>query len=154
MEENRENRTDISPVGNLNQPNGLLKRSPKIRFRLKQNGHWLTENNCGQQGVCIQAVAIDFKGHGWYQVCTAKDGWLEPVRGYDIKDPKNGYGGKKDSPIVGIRAVNEGGYFSARYRVSELKDDWMPYQYNSEDDSFAGDYGPLDRFQIDLVPLK
>lgn len=150
--------SEISPGGSQKPLNG---KTPSVAFRVKQNGKWLKEGKCGEQGVPIQAIAIDFEGNGWYQVCTAKYGWLDPVRGYDIDDDENGYAGWKDSPIIAVRAYYETpnpdktGYFAAKYRVSELKDDWFPYQYDDDvdanQDGYAGDMGPIDRFQIELA---
>lgn len=132
---------------------------PEVPFRVKTENGWLKEGKKGD-GTKIKAIAIDFKGNGWYQVCTEKHGWLEPVRGYDIKDDENGYAGWEDSDVIAVRAyyetpnIAETGYLSAKYRVSDCGKDWWDWQYDDDtwngQDGYAGDMNPLDRFYIEL----
>jgi hypothetical protein len=132
---------------------------PDVPFRVKTENGWLAEGVCGD-GTKLKAFAVNFHGNGWYQACTAKHGWLEPVRGYDINDDENGYAGWEDSDIIAIRAyyetpnIAETGYFSAKYRVSDCGKDWWPWQYDDDtwdgQDGYAGDMVPIDRFYIEL----
>ena len=132
---------------------------PFVPFRVKTENGWLAEGIVGD-GTKLKAIAIDFKGNGWYQVCTAKHGWLDPVRGYDISDDENGYAGWEDSDIIAIRAYYETpdyaetGYLSAKYRASDCGKDWWDWQYDDDcwngQDGYAGDMAPLDRFYIEL----
>lgn len=131
----------------------------KVKYRVKQDGKWLTENNVGNRNKTIQAIAIDMPG--WYQVCTEKHGWLERVRGYDIADVENGYAGYEDSAITAVRCYYETpdpgrtGYYVAKYRVSEINKDYFDWQIDDDIsdtmDGYAGDYRPIDRFEIVIV---
>ena len=133
---------------------------PYIAFKVKtiDNG-WLGEGREGD-GSAIIGIAINFEGHGWYEVCTEKDGWIERVNGYDINDDENGYAGYNDSPIIAVRAYYETpnpsatGYFSAKYRVSNMGQDYWPWQYDNDtwngQDGYAGDMKKIDRFYIEL----
>lgn len=135
---------------------------PKVSWKIKQDGKWLKENSVGVAGYPVQAIAIDFKGNGWYQVCTVKHGWLERVRGYDTKDDENGYAGYEDSPIIAVRCYYETPeptdiYYAAKYRASDLGKNWWPYQYDDDvdanQDGYAGDMVPIDRFEISLAAV-
>lgn len=135
---------------------------PKITWRIKQDGKWSDDNNPGVPGYPIQAVAIDFKGFGWYQVCTIKHGWLERVHGYDTEDCVNGFAGRENSPIIAIRCHYDIQEFTdetytIKYRVSNLGKVWSPYQYDNNadtnQDGYAGDMVPIDRFEISLVAV-
>ena len=132
---------------------------PSVPFRVKTENGWLAEGVVGD-GTKIKAIAIDFGGHGWYQVCTRKHGWLEPVRGYDVNDDENGYAGWEDSDVIAVRAyyetpnIAETGYFSAKYRVADCGKNWWDWQYDDDtwngQDGYAGDMNPLDSFYIEL----
>ena len=137
---------------------------PDVPFRVKTANGWLAEGVEGD-GTPILAIAIDFKGHGWYQVCTKKHGWLETVAGYDIADDENGYAGWQDSEVIAVRAyyetpnIAETGYFSAKYRAADAKCraeglEWWDWQYDDDSwngqDGYAGDMVPIDRFYIEL----
>lgn len=133
---------------------------PYVPFRVKTKNGWLAEGVVGD-GNPILGIAIDFGGHGWYQVCTKKHGWLEPVRGYDIGDDENGYAGWEDSEVIAVVAyyetpnIAETGYFSAKYRVSDCGKDFWPWQYDNDNwdgqDGYAGDMVPIDRFYVELT---
>ena len=135
------------------------KPTKSVKFRVKQGGKWLLENMTGERGKPIQAIAISMPG--WYQVATKSHGWLERVSGYDIRDEEYGYAGLNDSPIVAVRCYyethnpSETGYFYAKYRVSEVDRDWFDWQIDDEvdanQDGYAGDYRPIDRFEIQVV---
>lgn len=134
----------------------------KITWRVKQNGVWKKAGFVGISNVAITGLAIDLKGHGWYQVCTAAHGWLDPVRGYDISDDENGYAGLNDSPITAVTVYYETpnpsktGYWCAKYRVSDVgMDAYYDYQIDNEIswnmDGYAGNYHAIDRFDLKLV---
>lgn len=135
--------------------------APRTAFRVKTSNGWLKAGKTGD-GTPIVGVAIDFGGHGWYQVCTQRHGWLERVRGYDLKDAEDGYAGYQDSPVVAVRAYYETpepgktGYFEAKYRAADYSGKgWWPWQYDDDtwngQDGYAGDMRPIDRFQIELA---
>ena len=150
---------DVTPVYDNDQP------VVTYRVKTKQDG-WLPEvsnlnDYAGIVGHVIVAIAINFQGHGWYQVCTKKYGWLEAVRGYDIKDDNKGYAGWQDDEVIAVRAYyetpdpNKTGYWDAKYRVSELNQGYFDWQWDDEtnngQDGYAGDMRPIDRFQITLA---
>lgn len=141
---------------------------PDVPFRIKTENGWLAEGVTGD-GTKIKAIAINFGGHGWYQVYVRKpDGSIvlvEPVTGYDVNDDEHGYAGWKDYDVVAVVAyyetpnVAETGYFSAKYHVSDEKCraegmEWWPWQYDNDSwdgqDGYAGDMVPIDRFYIEL----
>lgn len=146
--------------GGTDKPKPATGKKEKVTWRVKQNGKWLAEGNPGKCGVPIQALAVNMNGHGWYQVCTKKHGWLSPVRGYNIKDEEQGYAGYEDSDIIAVRCYYETpdpgttGYFCAKYRVSELNQDFYPWQFDDEthngQDGYAGDFAVIDRFELTL----
>ena len=131
---------------------------PNVPFRVKTENGWLPE---GEVGDGTQIVGIAIAMDGWYQACTEKHGWLEPVDGYDIDDEENGYAGYEDSPIIAVRAYyetpnpSETGYFTAKYHVSDCGEDYWPWQYDDDtwdgQDGYAGDMVPIDRFYIELT---
>ena len=130
-----------------------IKELPRIKWRVKQDGKWMPENEPGIQGYPIQAIAIDFEGNGWYEACTFKHNWLGSVDRYDIANDKDGYAGREDSPIIAVRCLydsvnDDGAYFLARYRVSNINKDWQPYCYSR---GIAGEMKPIDRFEIEIV---
>ena len=97
---------------------------------------------------------------GWYQVCTRDHGWLEPVDGYNVDDVENGYAGWQDSPVIAVRCYYSTPepaerYYYAKYRVSDVNQDFWPYQIDDEvdwqQDGYAGDMRPIDRFEIQVV---
>ena len=134
---------------------------PQISWKIKQDGKWF-ENEAGVSNYPIQAIAIDLKGNGWYQVCTVKHGWLECVYGYNTNDNENGFAGYEDSPIVAVRCHYETPEstdvcYKAKYRVSDLGKDWQDFVYsdrtakNKRD--YAGNMVPIDRFEIELAQV-
>lgn len=135
-----------------------LKPTKDVKWRVKQDGKWLAENEKGARGKPITGIAISMPG--WYQVCTRQHGWLEPVDGYNINDEENGYAGWNDSPVVAVRCYYSTPepatqYFYAKYRVSELNQNYFDWQIDDEvdayQDGYAGDYRPIDRFEIKVV---
>lgn len=128
---------------------------PKAKFRVKQGGQWQKENFVGTPGKPIQGIAIDMPG--WYQVCTKKYGWLEPVYSYDINS-EDGYAGWQDDEVLNVRCYYETpnpsvtGYFYAKYRVSALNKDYYDWQIDNDVsstmDGYAGDFKPIDRFEL------
>ena len=155
--------TSPSGSGNYDDPVGA---NPGVRYRVKtvEDG-WLPEvvdleDYAGIPGHDIVAVAIDFQGNGWYQVCTEDYGWLDPVTGYDVDDCGNGYAGWMDSPVIAVRAYydtpnpSKGGYWKAKYRVAETNCGYFDWQYDDEtwngQDGYAGDMGRIDKFQVVL----
>jgi len=139
------------------------KQAPeKVTWRVKQNGKWRKAGDKGLKDVPIQAIAIDFNGHGWYQVCTEEHGWLDVVRGYNIKDEEEGYAGWKDSPIIAVRAYYETpeptktGWLSAKYRVSDIDmAGFYDWQFDDDtwngQDGFAGDFNRIDQFELKVA---
>lgn len=150
----------VAQGGTESKPQQATGKKEKVSWRVKAGDKWLAEGNEGIQGKPITALAVNLNGHGWYQVCTEKHGWLETVRGYDIKDEEQGYAGYEDSPIIAVRVYYETpdpdktGYFAAKYRVSELNSDYFEYQYDDDtwngQDGYAGDFHPIDRFELSL----
>ena len=146
--------------GGADKPSKPTGQKEKVFWRVKQDGKWLQENYAGNRNKPITAIAINMHGHGWYQVCTKKHGWLSRVRGYDIADEEQGYAGYEDSPVIAVRVYYETpdpektGYFSAKYRVSELNASWFDWQFDNDtwngQDGYAGDYKPIDRFELTL----
>lgn len=131
----------------------------KIRWKLLQGGAWSKENYTGTKDQPITGLAIDLPG--WYQVCTEDHGWLEPVRGYDITDERDGYAGWKNSPIIAARVYYETpnpektGYRSAKYRVSDVgMAGFYPWQFDNDtwngQDGYAGDFKRLDQFELTI----
>ena len=128
----------------------------KAKFRVKENGKWQKEGYAGTPGVAKQGIAIDMPG--WYQVCTQAHGWLERVSGYDINDEEHGFAGWQDSPITAVRCYYETpnpsvtGYYYAKYRVSEINQEYYPWQIDDEVsdtmDGYAGDFVPINRFEL------
>ena len=133
-------------------------KTPTAKFRVKQGGKWLKEGEKGKRGKPIQAIAISMPG--WYQVCTKDHGWLEPVDGYNINDEHNGYAGYNDSPIVAVRCYYSNPepasrYYYAKYRVSELNKGYFDWKIDDEvdanQDGYAGDFRPIDRFELKIA---
>lgn len=141
-----------------------------VTYRVQANGRWLPEvknleDYAGNIGEAITAFAVKVsKGSVWYQAHLANENrWLNKVTGYDINDFKNGYAGNgKGHPIDAVRIYYKTPsgkvYKQAYYRVSELKEGYMPWQ---EDDStkngmdgYAGNAAgkPIDRLQIQVKP--
>lgn len=129
-----------------------------VKFRIRQGGKWLGENETGERGKPIQGIAIAMPG--WYQVCTRDHGWLERVDGYNVDDEENGFAGWNDSPVIAVRCYYSTPepatqYLYARYRVSDVGADWWPWQTDDEvdanQDGYAGDYRPIDRFELKIV---
>lgn len=152
--------TGGAATGGTDKPSKPTGKKETVTWRLKQDGKWLSEGNTGNRNQTIQGIAINMHGHGWYQVCTEKHGWLSRVRGYDINDVEQGYAGYEDSAIIAVRVYYETpdpektGYFSAKYRVSEINASWFDWQFDddtwNEQDGYAGDYRPIDRFELTL----
>lgn len=150
--------------------------APSVRYRVSvdPNGNdWFSEledfedlggsgdDFAGEPGEAIRWIAIDFGGNGWYQVMTQANGWLEPVRGYDVNDLEYGCAGD-GSPILAVRAYYEtpeptDRYYVAEYRVAALNSGYYPWMHDTEDtggssDDYAGDgIRPIDRFQLHLI---
>ena len=152
-------KADGASGGSTPAPAPTPKRdAEQPKWRVRQDGKWLAEGECGRQGRPITAIAVDMPG--WYQVQTKNDGWLPPVTGYDVGDPENGYAGEEqaDNHIIAVRCYYETqepaetGYYAAKYRVSDLDAGWHPYQYDDDvdesQDGYAGDEYPVDRFEI------
>lgn len=147
-------------TGGSSTPSKPTGKAETVAWKVKQGGKWLAENAKGTIGKPIQAIAINLNGHGWYQVCTKKHGWLDRVRGYDTADVDEGYAGWEDSDIIAVRVYYETpdpsrtGYFSAKYRVHELGGSWFDWQYDDDtwngQDGYAGDYTPIDQFELTL----
>ena len=119
------------------------------------------DDYAGETGEAIRWIAIDLKGNGWYQVKTMENGWLEPVRGYNIGDLEYGCAGD-GSPITAVRVYYEtpeptDRYLIAEYRVSPLNSGYFPWMHDTEDtggssDDYAGDgVRAIDRFQLHLI---
>lgn len=115
----------------------------------------------GVQGKSITNVAIRVdKGTVQYHVHVMGGGWLPYVTGCNWKDGKNGYAGN-GKVIDAIQVIyttpadilKAHGVQKAQYRVSPVKGNYWPWQYNNEkssgQDGYAGTIGhPMDRFQI------
>ena len=139
------------------------KQKPeKVTWRVKQGGKWYEAGFNGNKDVPITAIAIDFNGHGWYQVCTEDYGWLDVVRGFNIKDEDEGYAGWKDSPIIAVRAYYETpdptktGWLSAKYRASDVgMAGFYDWQFDDDvwngQDGFAGDFKRIDQFELKVA---
>ena len=110
-------------------------------------------------GQAITDVAIKVsEGTVKYRVHIKGKGWLPYVTGYNTGDSANGYAGNGQA----IDAV-EVYYFTpkgktirkAKYRVSPVKGNYWPWQYDNEktngQDGYAGAFGKtMDRLQIVL----
>ena len=112
----------------------------------------------GVIGKAITDIAIRVtRGSVKYRVHVKGGNWLPWVTGYDLSDAANGYAGNGreiDAVEVyyytpsDIRPVKK-----AKYRVSPVKGDYYPWQYDNEttngQDGYAGVFGKsFDRFQI------
>ena len=136
--------------------------------KLYTDGRWLPpvknlDDYAGNIGEAITAFAVKVsKGSVWYQAHLANENrWCSKVTGYNIDDYDNGYAGEgKGHPIDAVRIYYKTPsgkvYKQAYYRVSELKEGYMPWQ---EDDStkngmdgYAGNAAgkPIDRLQIQI----
>lgn len=145
--------------------------TPELTYRVRVNGAWLGEmkdficsDGCGDDyagvlGKPIEYIAI--KMSGWYQVKTS-NGWLDPVRGYNIDDLDNGCAGD-GTPIVAIRCYYEtenpayNGWLAIEYQTHILGGDWLGKMHDLTDtegdsEDFAGDKDkPIDGFRAKLV---
>lgn len=126
---------------------------PAVHWQVKQEGEWQPVDYCGKRGVPIQDIRVDFDGNGWYQV--VKD-WSGQIVADGEESPSF-----DESPVLAVRCYYETpdpsatGYFEAKYRVSELYEDWFDWQYDDDtwngQDGYAGDFKPIDRFEITLA---
>lgn len=147
---------------------------PELRYRVSvdpSGQNWCDEmidhacsDGCGDDfagilGEPIRYIAISMSG--WYQVETEANGWLSPVRGYNINDLENGCAGD-GSPIKKIRAYyetqnpGETGWLKIEYRAKALGGDWYDFMYDTDcvdncGDDFAGAETYIDAFQACLV---
>ena len=142
---------EVGKSSNIVQPTATAK------FRVRQNGKWLNEGQVGKRGTAITGIAISMPG--WYQVCTEKYGWLERVYFYDTNDD-NGYAGWQDSPVTAVRCYYETpepdktGWLCAKYRVAAVNQDYYDWQVDDDVsdtmDGYAGDFVPIDRFELTI----
>lgn len=145
---------------------GYYNAQIHFKYRARVGGKWLPEvinleDYAGIRGKEITDIAIGVDvGSVWYQVHIKGGEWLDPVRGYDINDHKNGYAGDL-KPIDAIRVYYETpqdyaaqhGYQKAQYCVSPLNRDYYSWQFDNEtsdgQDGYAGAFGKaIDRFQL------
>ena len=143
-----------------------VKPSPTkvdVTYCVRAGGRWYPAvknlaDYAGKIGAAITGVAIKVsKGKIKYRVHIKGGEWLPYVTGYNINDAKNGYAGDK-KPIDAIEAYyytpdSIRPYKKAKYRVSPLRGNYWPWQYDNEtdgnQDGYAGSFGQqLDRFQI------
>ncbi len=135
-----------------------------VTYRVRgKKGTWYSEvknleDYAGVVGDAITDVAIKVsKGSVKYRAHIMGGDWLPYVTGYNINDHENGYAGDK-KPIDAIKVYystpdNIRPYKKAKYRVSPLKGNYWPWQYDNEKDNnqdgYAGSFGQqMDRFQI------
>lgn len=134
-----------------------------VTYRVRgKKGKWYPavknlEDYAGVIGDAITDVAIKVsQGKVKYRVHILGGDWLPYVTGYNISDAKNGYAGT-GKPIDAIEVY----YYTpdgmtvkkAKYRVSPIKGNYWPWQYDNEkddsQDGYAGSFGQqIDRFQI------
>jgi len=115
----------------------------------------------GVVGMGITDVAIRASaGTVKYRVHVLGQGWLPYVTGYNWADHENGYAGN-GQVIDAIEVyystptdvVAKYGYQKAKYRVSPIRQNFLPWQYDDEKDKgmdgYAGVFGMgIDRFQL------
>lgn len=153
--------TEASGGTNTNEEKPVTAKVD-VEYRVRAGGVWypavknLTDY-AGKIGVAITDVAIKMsQGKVKYRVHVKGGDWLPYVTGYNISDTKNGYAGDK-KPIDAIEVY----YYTpdgmtvkkAKYRVSPIKGNYWPWQYDNEkddsQDGYAGSLGQqIDRFQI------
>lgn len=139
-------------------------KAPEVTYCVRVGGKWLPEvknlqDFAGIIGQAITDVAIKVsEGTVKYRVHIKGKGWLPYVTGYNTGDSANGYAGNGQA----IDAV-EVYYFTpkgktirkAKYRVSPVKGNYWPWQYDNEktngQDGYAGAFGKtMDRLQMVL----
>lgn len=153
--------TEASGGTNTNEEKPVTAKVD-VEYRVRAGGVWYPAvknlaDYAGKIGVAITDVAIKVsQGKVKYRVHVKGGEWLPYVTGYNISDTKNGYAGDK-KPIDAIEVY----YYTpdgmtvkkAKYRVSPLKGNYWPWQYDNEkddsQDGYAGSFGQqIDRFQI------
>lgn len=161
--------------GNTSSNPGSTKIDIKYRGSTDPNGrNWLDEmtnhvcsDGCGDDyagilGSPLRWLAISMSG--WYQVKSEANGWLDPVRGYDINDLENGCEGD-GSPITAVRCYyetqdpNTTGWLVIEFQVHVMDEDndWYPLMHDLTDtggssDDFAGNGSNyIDGFRAVLV---
>lgn len=150
-------------------PTGNAKNPPdSIRYSIytKEDG-WLpfadAGKTCGKQNHVARFIAVDLKGHGWYQVKTQESGWLSRITQCNQKDTNHGCAGD-GSPILAVRIYyttpkpGETGYWQAKYRVSTKGKAFYDWQYDNDtwngQDGYAGDgRNAIDRLQLSLAKV-
>lgn len=153
---------DIAPEPS---PDGGAPEGIQYAVKTKQDG-WLSfvtdlSDCAGIPGHAAIYLAVNLHGHGWYQVKTQRNGWLEPVSNCDINDLENGCAGD-GSPILAVRVYYETqnpdstGYWRAKYRTANVGAGYFDWQYDDEtdgnQDGYAGDgENAIDRVQITLA---
>lgn len=147
-------------------PSGI----PDLRYRVRTGGVWLPEminhmdtggsgDSYAGNGGPLEYLAIDMTG--WYQVRTQANGWLDPVRGYNINDLEYGCAGD-GSPITGVRCYYETqdpaatGWLAIEYAVANVGGDFFAdmrdtYDTGGSGDDYAGNGGAISAFRARLV---
>ena len=134
-----------------------ITSSVNITYRVRAGGVWLPavknlDDYAGKIGLPITDVAIKCSdGTVKYRVHIKGGAWLPYVTGYDTNEPENGYAGD-NKPIDAVEVIYSGNK-KAKYRVSPLKGNYWPWQYDNEkddsQDGYAGSLGQqIDRFQV------
>lgn len=137
------------------------KKYPDAIYRVRAGGKWYPavknlSDYAGVIGIPITDVAVKFSYGKWkYRVhVKSSKKWLPWVTKCDITDDINGYAGNHKE-IDAIQIVYEGD-LRAKYRVSPVKKDYYPWQYDIEttkgQDGYAGSFGKsIDRLQVTVV---
>lgn len=140
-----------------------------VTYRVQANGRWLPEvknleDYAGNIGQAVTALAVKVsKGSVKYRVHLAKERrWLNWITGYNMNDFYQGYAGNgKGHPIDAVQVYfytpdDIRPYQQAYYRVSELKENYMPWQEDTSAknnmDGYAGNANgkAIDRIQIQI----
>lgn len=134
-----------------------------VTYCVRAGGKWYPEvknltDFAGVAGKAITDIAIRVsKGRVEYRVHVKGGGWLPKVSGYNLSDAVNGYAGNgKEIDAVEVYYYTPGNIRpvkKAKYRVSPVKGNYYPWQYDNEttngQDGYAGVFGKkIDRVQI------
>lgn len=150
-------------------PSGDTSKAPdsiKYSVYTTEDG-WLpfveAGKQAGKQNHVARFIAIDLKGHGWYQVKSQASGWLGRITQCNTKDLNLGVAGD-GSPILAVRVYYTTpnpaatGYWQAKYRVSNKGKAYYGWQFDNDtwngQDGYAGDgRNAIDRLQLSLVKV-
>lgn len=140
----------------------------KATYKVRVNGRWLPavtdlEDYAGNVGQPIDGFMLKVdKGSVWYQAHLKRENrWAGKVTGYNEEDFENGFAGNYagdeiDALRIYYRTPNGARYYKqAFYRVSELNENYMPWQEDNSTkdgmDGYAGNANgkkSIDRVQV------